>query len=124
MKTTILVDAICNVLIPLFLGLVLYGLNNKSILPQVVENHISDGCWAYALQSCILIIWNRKINTFWIIVTALVAISYEMLQYLFILKGTGDMLDIITYLFFLGIAFYSNAFFVKLLYKKTNHDTF
>ena len=119
-KTT---DIFLNVVIPVFLGYIVYLLENETVVPGIVKNYLPDGFWAYALQSCILIIWNRKINIIWNIAIMLFAVTFELLQYFHFIKGTGDFFDIITYFIFFGIALSANKFFISNIYfKLTSYD--
>jgi len=53
----------------------------------------------------------------------LFTITFELLQYLHFIKGTGDFFDVITYFIFLGIALSANKFFISNIYfKLTNYD--
>jgi hypothetical protein len=116
-------DIFLNVVIPLFLGYIFYLLGNEIVVPGMIPNYLPDGLWAYALQSCILIIWNRKINIIWNIAIMLFVVMFELLQYLHFIKGTGDFFDIITYFIFFGIALTANKFFISNIYiKLTNYD--
>lgn len=117
MKFNKVLDTICNVIIPLLLGVLIYDLTNKRFIPATVNYNLSDGIWAYALQSCILIVWDRKINIFWVILTFLFSLTFELLQYLHVIRGTGDVLDILAYFIFLGVALLSNNFFITIIYK-------
>ena len=119
-KTT---DIFLNVVIPVSLGYILYVLGNEIVVPEMIRNYLPDGLWAYALQSCILIIWNRTVNIIWSIVIMLFAITFELLQYLHFIKGTGDFFDIIIYFIFFGIALSANKFFISNIYfKLTSYD--
>lgn len=120
MKFNKIIDTSCNVIIPLLLGVIMYVLTNKRLISTTVNYNLSDGIWAYALQSCILIIWDRKINIFWISVTFLFSIAFEIFQYLHVLRGTGDILDILAYFIFSGVALLTNNYFITIIYK-TNY---
>ena len=105
-------DIVCNIFTPLLLGVMHYWAGAS--LPSWVRNYLPDGLWAYAFISCILIIWDRKINTAWIVAVFLLAVIYEWLQYLHVLAGTGDIRDILTYFVFFTIALSLNTFFKKV----------
>ncbi|MBS1736314.1 MAG: hypothetical protein JSS98_06845 [Bacteroidetes bacterium] len=98
-------------------------MKNEITVPEMIQNYLPDGLWAYALQSCILIIWNRKINIIWSIAIMLFAVIFELLQYLHFINGTGDFFDIIIYFIFFGIALSANKFFISNIYfKLTSYD--
>jgi hypothetical protein len=106
-------DIFINVILPLLIGSVIYILVSKSLLPKPLSNHLADGVWAYSFQSCVLIIWERKINTGWTLAVILCALLYEFLQYIRILPGTGDMKDVFFYILFISLALISNRFFYQ-----------
>ncbi len=90
-------DFIINSFLPILLGVFVYRLpilDNYSLL----KNYFPDGLWSYALTSCILIIWDRSLNYFWLLFIILFFVLYEILQYLHFAKGTGDVWDIIAYI--------------------------
>jgi len=72
-------DILFNVLLPLIIGLLLYYTRS------------------FAFMSCILIIWDRRINQFWIWLAFIIAVFFEVLQSLQFIAGTGDAWDIFTY---------------------------
>jgi hypothetical protein len=89
-----------NVVFPIILGVIIYIGDRINLLPNNISNYIPDGLWAYSFSSTILIIWNRKINIFWFIILGLCFIIFEIMQSTHILKGTGDIIDIIIYFLF------------------------
>ena len=90
-------DILFNVLLPLIIGLLLYHTRSIFPLKGFMINQLPDGCWAYAFMSCILIIWDRRINQFWIWLAFIIAVFFEVLQSLQFIAGTGDAWDIFTY---------------------------
>jgi hypothetical protein len=92
----------------------------KISFPAVIKNYLSDGLWAYAFISCILIIWDRKINPLWILITLFISVLFELLQRFHLLNGTGDVLDIGVYCFFFTVALITNKFIFKLIYYDKN----
>lgn len=106
-----LTDMLLNGLLPLVAGSILYS--TRSILPtrSFIINQLPDGLWAYAFISCILIIWNRQINLFWIITAFLISILFEIFQYLQFITGTGDLWDMLTYFLAAGLALLFNKLF-------------
>jgi hypothetical protein len=93
-------DILLNVALPLCIGGVLY------LFPvsQLLRNYAADGLWAYAATSTMLIIWDRRINPFWLVVLALCFPAFEILQSLAVVKGTGDVWDVAVYLFCFAVA--------------------
>lgn len=109
-------DIIINSFLPILLGVFIYRLpfiDNYSLL----KNYFPDGFWAYALTSCILIIWNRVVNYLWLLFIVLFFVLYEILQYLHIAKGTGDAWDIIAYIVGAVNAILINKFVKQKFYK-------
>jgi hypothetical protein len=104
-------DILLNVVIPLIMGMLLYYFNKDLRLPGLVNNHIADGLWAYAFISSLLITWDRELNSLWISIAFIAAACFELLQYNFIIVGTGDIFDVITYYFFFFISLKLNYLF-------------
>ncbi|HLP47034.1 MAG TPA: hypothetical protein VK469_13870 [Candidatus Kapabacteria bacterium] len=111
-----LVDICINVILPLGLGFIFYFLP----VGQFVRNYLPDGLWAYSLTSMILIIWNRRINSSWIIILIGFFLIFESLQYLQLVNGTGDIVDILFYLFFFFIALITNTIIINMKNQKRN----
>ena len=111
-------DILLNGVLPIFIGAVLYFLELNHFDLFIVKNYFPDGLWAYSFISIILIIWDRRINYFWILVVFIFSIIFELLQYYHIINGTGDIWDIVTYFIFFAIAIMTNKFFKRIL-KKT-----
>lgn len=93
-------DFLFSVLSPIVLGILFYIVQSENESLIQVRNYLPDGLWAYGLTSCILIIWDRNINFFWISMIILFFISFELLQSLNFIQGTGDFFDIIVYIIF------------------------
>ena len=108
-----LADISLNVLLPIFVGMVFYSIP----VGQLLRNHASDGFWAYALTSSVLITWKRKINFFWLFIVAVLFMLFEFLQYSCIIGGTGDIKDVLVYFIFGVIALSLNNFFKHFFYK-------
>jgi hypothetical protein len=94
-----------NVLMPLLLGYFIYGC---IYLPAIVKNYLPDGLWSYSLTSILFIIWDGKISLFWTAIVFLVFIMFEFLQHINLINGTGDILDVLTYILFYIIALLLN----------------
>jgi hypothetical protein len=107
-------DLLLNVVTPLLAGTAIYFTANFIVLNKFIRNGLPDGLWSYALASCILIIWNRKMNIFWMVLIFLFYVLFEILQYLNIIDGTGDYLDIIIYFGFSIIPLLTNKYFITV----------
>ncbi|MFT3747273.1 MAG: hypothetical protein QM768_03115 [Agriterribacter sp.] len=87
---------ILTVILPLVAGTLLYIL-----LPDknygFVRNYVPDGLWAFALTSCLLIIWQGKVHLFWLLIAMAAGSMFEYLQWQGYLNGTGDIFDLICY---------------------------
>ena len=105
MRLSILRDIFLNSILPVLTSSCLYFMSVNLYLTGFLRNQLPDGLWAYALISCILIIWKREINFYWVCLIFMLFILFEGLQYLHFISGTGDWLDIITYFIFSGISF-------------------
>ena len=84
-------------------------------LPYWFVYSFPDGLWIMSYLLILIEIWNRKINNqniFWILIIPFIAITSEAFQYVGILRGTFDILDLISYL--LG------TFIPFIIYKKLN----
>jgi hypothetical protein len=108
-------DFIINSFLPILLGVFIYRLSFLNSYP-FIKNYFPDGLWAYALTACILIIWNRGVNYFWLFLIAIFFVLYEILQYLNFVKGTGDVWDIIAYITGAFIAILVNKFIKQKYY--------
>ena len=107
-------DCLLNILLPLLTGILLYFIASQVSLTGFARNQLPDGLWAYALISCLLIIWNRQINIFWISLIFITFLLFEALQHFHFIRGTGDWLDIIIYISFSIITLFTNKFFISL----------
>ena len=86
----------------------------KSIfLPLVVRNHLPDGLWAYSMMSAMLLVWQRRIVTGWVIAACALSVGFEIFQYYHWIAGTGDLFDILTYFVFFGLALATNPIYEK-----------
>jgi len=104
-------DILWNVALPLCVGLLLYSLGTE--IPSIVRNYVPDGLWAYAATSSILITWQRRPNRFWLAITLFLFVVFECLQYLQVLTGTGDVLDLLVYLFGYALSILFNSMVTK-----------
>jgi hypothetical protein len=104
-------DILVNSLAPVLSGLLIYLLADPFFIPPVVVNYFPDFAWAYAFISALLIIWDRTIHIFWIFTAVAIAFLFESLQYYGVLPGTGDLFDVLIYLFACCTALYCNPYF-------------
>ena len=75
---------------------------------------LPDGLWTFSYMSLILFIWKNTIckqNMIWLACIPFAAISSEALQFLKLIPGTYDNMDLIMYLLGTGLPF--------IIYKKT-----
>jgi hypothetical protein len=93
-------DIILNVVLPIVVGLCICFAFTLNIIGRQVSNYLPDGLWAYAFTSCILIVWERQVNFFWLTLLGILFIAFELLQSFHFVAGTGDIRDIFIYFFF------------------------
>jgi hypothetical protein len=97
--------SLLTVLLPIATGFLLYVLKDANFI-LIVRNYLPDALWAFSFTSAILIIWNGKINRFWIVMLFLIFVAFEFLQSIKIITGTGDLNDVICYYTFAILAFF------------------
>ncbi|MDR3711947.1 MAG: hypothetical protein P4L51_03960 [Puia sp.] len=108
-------DFLANVLLPVALGGLLYRLlRDRTGSYLLIRNYMPDGLWAYAFLSCVLIIWERQINRTWILAVFFAAALFEYLQFVGLIAGTGDEIDICVYFTSFGLALLSNKYILKI----------
>jgi hypothetical protein len=106
-------DLFLNVILPLIAGIGIYESSKVVLLNTYIRNYLPDGLWAYSLVSCLLIIWNRRIKTFWLVLIFILYVVFEGFQYFKVINGTGDYLDILIYLVFSTIPILINKYFIN-----------
>ena len=111
MNRIIVNDFIINVLFPLIVGVIIYFVSTQKLVPDLIKNFFPDGLWSYAFISTMLIMWDRNINFIWIPLAFVLFFFIELLQYFHTINGTGDVLDILTYLIFGFVALLLNRYF-------------
>lgn len=123
---------IYHVFLPLFLGGMIYWAARPNILafshsaiqpfgwaeylPDWLVFNVPDGLWSYALLSLTFILWqnSRSLNALlWLLIAFSLGILLEIAQYLRLISGTFDWLDVFTYLIF-------NTFSVVQFNRKKN----
>jgi hypothetical protein len=112
----LLFDVFINTLLPILIGVFIYRASFAND-HYILKNYLPDALWAYALASSIFIIWNRQVNYFWLLVIFIFFVTFEILQYLHFIKGTGDVWDILTYCIATFITFIINKFVKQYFYK-------
>lgn len=88
---------IYNTIIPLSIGTLVYYYENTSTVIRCVANYLPDALWSYSLVSLMLIVWKLRIPYSWVISIILLFAFTELLQFLDIIPGTGDLIDIFIY---------------------------
>ena len=86
----------------------------NSQIPLWIKYSLPDGLWVYSLTSLMIIIWQdvkSKSKYYWIASSIIIAIVIELGQYLRLIPGTYDILDIILCLIAFSLSF-------LILYKK------
>lgn len=111
MTLTLRQDIILNILFPVAVAIGIYF--SGASVSGFCRNYLPDGLWAYSLFSSMLIIWDRQINIFWSIIIFIIFILFEVLQYFHVIKGTGDILDIVTYFLFSLLSLLVNHLLIK-----------
>ena len=112
MSNSILLRVFCVVLFPIILGIGIYALtrpqgtllsgfvyNSRIHCPAWITYNLPDAIWLFSFLSCIQIVWGKNSveKYLWILGIAFVSIATEFLQYLHIIPGTFDVLDIFSY---------------------------
>ena len=109
------INILVNVIFPLIIGCSIYFISNTNpFIKGFIRNQLPDGLWAYSLTSSLLIIWDKQINLYWLLILAFAFIGIEILQKLSLIEGTYDISDIITYFIFSFFAFLFFKFYKKL----------
>jgi hypothetical protein len=119
MKFTKGPDIVLNIILPLFLGSLVYLAGKPAFIPALIRNYLPDSLWAYAFISSILIIWDRAINRSWIAIVFLAACCFEGLQGLHVIAGTGDIVDIFVYFLSFTIALLLNSYFKTIIFTQS-----
>jgi len=110
----ILIKIFFLVILPLTLGSGVYLFEPIFKNYIFIRNFLPDGLWAFSATSSLLIIWNNKLNFFWISTLFVSFMIFEILQYTEQLPGTFDINDIFIYLIFASFSLFLNKlFFVK-----------
>ena len=91
---------VLNIILPILVGVMIYVGNKHGLITNYISSYIPDGLWAYSFTSTILIIWNRQINIFWFVILGICFVIFEIMQSSNIIKGTGDIVDVIVYFLF------------------------
>jgi hypothetical protein len=121
MKYNKLCDGSLNVFLPLLAGLLIYRAEPYMRIPAWIRYHIPDGLWAYAFASCMLIVWDRRIHWPWIIAAMTLSVLYEIGQYYHLIRGIGEVKDVLTYFLSFSLALASNIFFKTYFYNSNQH---
>ena len=117
MQKSILNKASLNIILPLFLGVLIYTFftGNRFIglrhwdptasaqikVPIWVKNNLPDGLWMYALLSFLFYIHEQKMTKHflaWMLLAIVMSFFLEILQAIHIMPGTFDWYDLLAYL--------------------------
>ena len=98
-------------MLPITIGAASYFISRHIPINKLIRNYFADGLWAYALMSLILIIWDRSVNLFWVVIVFLFFVAVEILQYKHVIPGVGDSVDVFVYFIFSSLSFVSNKYF-------------
>lgn len=108
-----------NIIFPVVTGCLIY---QYKYFADYIINYLPDALWSYALCYCLLLIWDNQMNYFWAIILFSLFVLFELFQYLHIINGTGDILDILTYLISSIVAFLTNKYIFITIIKYSKHD--
>jgi hypothetical protein len=103
-------DILINIIAPLLIGLVIYHFSGQLKEAAFIRNQFPDGLWAYALSSSVLILWDREIKLAWLAAISVVFIMFEAFQYMHLIAGVGDVVDVVAYFIFFGLSLLTNIF--------------
>lgn len=117
----------CFMLLPLIVGVWVYSrgragktlyeewlhINKSAVTRLPLSNWLPDYLWCLSLLAGLAFLWKgwHKIPGAWKITIWVLVCSTELLQYLHLIPGTGDMMDFL---------FYQAAFVSVILLNKTN----
>jgi hypothetical protein len=94
-----------DILLPLNLNSISHLLGDQSFILY----NLPDGLWMVSFMLLLTLLWSGKSRLhllWWLIVTLLIGLSMEVMQYYNWLSGTFDLWDMLTYIvifFFLSI---------------------
>jgi len=96
-------------------------IRTKSI-PYWVKYNLADGLWLYSYMATISIIWKVD-NSFslyaWIIIALLSAFLMETLQSYHVVPGTFDWYDLLAYIIFASLFFFTYQIIFFNIYQKS-----
>jgi hypothetical protein len=101
------------VILPLLLGVMVYwlfrsgptryeewiGWEKKIGLPGRLSNWLPDYCWCVSLLSFFTVLWDGwdRVPRSWKWILWILVTGTELLQYLHVMEGVGDWIDILMY---------------------------
>jgi hypothetical protein len=106
-------DLLLNIVLPLWIGVLIYWATDRLSVPPLVRNYLPDACWGYSLMSATLWVWQRRIVLGWVLAVFGLAVGFETLQYYHFIDGTGDLGDIAVYFVSFGLALAFNPIYEK-----------
>ena len=88
----------------------------QNLLPSWIVNSLPDGLWAYSFIYAINLVWKEKQYEywFWILISCIIIILPEILQYYKVVHGTFDVQDLI----FLSLGIALSTFIISFKTKK------
>lgn len=98
--------------VPLILGVIIY--QNINCINAGISNYLPDALWSCSLSLAILKLWSWRLNVYNIGVIIFTPILFELLQYINVFKGTGDILDVVVYLLSIFVTILFVSVFKKL----------
>lgn len=98
--------------VPLILGVIIY--QNINCINAGISNYLPDALWSCSLSLAILKLWSWRLNVYNIGVIIFTPILFELLQYINVFEGTGDILDVVVYLLSIFVTILFVSVFKKL----------
>lgn len=100
-----ILDITFHTILPLLIGCLTYFFEDASPFIKGLANYLPDGLWSYSLVSFMLILWKMKIPYLWVLCIILLFGLTEYLQFLNVIPGTGDIIDLLIYFCFGGLSY-------------------
>jgi len=132
-----------TIIFPLIIGLLIYFLfqgfhlidPKENIFPIIkinsipywIKYNLADGLWLYSFIGTIKIIWEGQRSFYlnlWIIIASLSAILLEVLQINHIVPGTFDWYDLLAYIIFASLFFFTSRINIKYYYENQGDEKF
>jgi hypothetical protein len=101
----------------------MYSIPLSHKLPDWFLFSLPDGLWVCSYVTLLLLLWSNRIsskNLVWIVLIPFIALFSELGQYLDLVKGTFDIMDVTTYLIGFLIPLFVFSFKNNIQYEKHN----